>query len=127
MRLALALPLTAIQILWINLVTDGLPALALGMELPEPDIMCRSPRASDTPVITRRRARLISSHGMLVATARVAAFLVIGPRQSLEQVPATHFLYCGLRPTLLRDRLPQHATDDARSRAVLKSLFVFLP
>ena len=46
-------PLSAIQILWINLVTDGLPALALGMEPPERDIMSRSPRPPLEAVITR--------------------------------------------------------------------------
>jgi Ca2+-transporting ATPase len=87
------LPLTAIQILWINLVTDGLPALALGMESPEPDIMRRSPRAADTSVITLRRARLILFHGVLVAMAGIAAFLLIGsnPHQSLDQVRAATF------------------------------------
>ena len=38
-------PLLPIQLLWINLVTDSLPALALGMEAPEPDIMKRKPRS----------------------------------------------------------------------------------
>ena len=48
-------PLTAIQLLWINLVTDGLPALALGMEPPqERDIMRRRPRPPHEPVITKR-------------------------------------------------------------------------
>ena len=45
-------PLTAVQILWINLVTDGLPALALGLEPPERDVMRRRPRPPHEPVIT---------------------------------------------------------------------------
>jgi len=46
-------PLTAIQLLWLNLVTDGAPALALAMEKGDPDIMKRQPRAKDEPIINR--------------------------------------------------------------------------
>jgi P-type Ca2+ transporter type 2C len=67
-------PLTAIQILWINLVTDGLPALALGMEPPEPDVMGRPPRPPRRPVITARDGLLILVHGLLIAAATAAAF-----------------------------------------------------
>src|SRR6185503_5440651 len=48
-------PLVAIQILWINLVTDALPAMALGVEPPEPDVMQRPPRLPNERVITKRR------------------------------------------------------------------------
>jgi Ca2+-transporting ATPase len=44
-------PLTAIQLLWLNLLTDGAPALALAMEKGDPDIMQRKPRAKTEPII----------------------------------------------------------------------------
>ncbi|HEX2514462.1 MAG TPA: cation-translocating P-type ATPase, partial [Chloroflexota bacterium] len=46
------LPLLATQILWINLVTDGPPALALGLDPPDPDVMRQEPRPRGSPVIT---------------------------------------------------------------------------
>jgi Ca2+-transporting ATPase len=49
--LGLPLPLVAVQILWINLVTDGLPALALGVEPVEPDAMHRPPRPSGSSIL----------------------------------------------------------------------------
>ncbi len=44
-------PLTAIQLLWLNLITDGAPALALAIEKGDPDIMQRKPRAKTEPII----------------------------------------------------------------------------
>ncbi|MCU0805849.1 MAG: HAD-IC family P-type ATPase, partial [Burkholderiales bacterium] len=51
---AVILPLLATMILWINLVTDGLPALAVGVDPAEPALMRRAPRDPGTGVITRR-------------------------------------------------------------------------
>ena len=46
-------PLTAIQLLWLNLVTDGAPALALGVEKADPDIMDHPPRSPEEPIINK--------------------------------------------------------------------------
>ena len=51
---ALVLPLLATMILWINLVTDGFPALALGVDPPDPRLMAHPPRNPRSSVITRR-------------------------------------------------------------------------
>jgi len=67
-------PLTAIQILWLNLVTDGLPALALGLEPAEPDIMRRPPRPPQAPVLGWGHGLTILAHGALVAAVCVAGF-----------------------------------------------------
>ncbi len=49
----LPVPLTAIQLLWLNLITDGAPALALAMEKGDPDIMKQKPRSKKEPIINR--------------------------------------------------------------------------
>jgi Ca2+-transporting ATPase len=67
-------PLAAIQILWLNLVTDGLPALALGVEPPERDLMQRPPRPPHEPVIPWREGVLILAHGGLVAAVVLGTF-----------------------------------------------------
>ena len=53
MLLGLPLPLVPIQILWVNLVTDGLPAMALGLDQPEGDVMKRKPRNPKEGVFAR--------------------------------------------------------------------------
>jgi Ca2+-transporting ATPase len=70
-------PLIAIQILWINLVTDGLPALALGMEPSERDIMLRPPRAPGESVLTKERGLVILYHGLLMAAVTLLGFWII--------------------------------------------------
>lgn len=64
--IGLPLPLIAIQILWINLMTDGLPALALSVDPYEDDIMEREPRDPDENIITRRFAVSILSRAIII-------------------------------------------------------------
>ena len=63
----LALPLLATQILWINLVTDAAPALALGVDPADPDAMGRPPRPRGEAVITRRMWGGIVQVGAIMA------------------------------------------------------------
>jgi len=70
------LPLLAIQVLWINLVTDSLPALGLGTEPPERDAMRRPPRPLKQRMITGRRGAAVLAHGALMAAATATAFYV---------------------------------------------------
>lgn len=87
-------PLAAIQILWINLVTDGLPALALGMEPPERDIMERPPRPPLEAVITRQRGLLILFHGTLVATVAGLGFWLIYQGDDAHLARARTVAFC---------------------------------
>ncbi len=62
----LPLPLIAVQILWINLITDGLPGLALGLEPAERDVMRRPPRPPDQSVFARGMWQHILAVGLLM-------------------------------------------------------------
>ncbi len=70
-------PLTAIQLLWLNLVTDGAPALALGVEPGDPDIMEQPPRPPDEPIINRPM-RIHTAVQTVAKTATTLAAFVIG-------------------------------------------------
>lgn len=72
--LAMPLPLIAIQILWINLVTDGLPAIALSVDPKEPDIMLRKPRVSSESIFTKRVKFMILWIGILIAIGILPIF-----------------------------------------------------
>jgi Ca2+-transporting ATPase len=69
----IVLPLLATQILWINLVTDGAPALALGVDPPGPRTMSRAPRPKGEGVLTRRMWQGI----LLVGTVMAAGTLLV--------------------------------------------------
>ena len=73
------LPLLPLQILWINLVTDGLPGLALAMEPIEAGTMTRPPRAPSEPLVSRQLAWEIAWVGLLMATVSLGIAYVISP------------------------------------------------
>ncbi len=68
------IPLLPVQLLWINLVTDGLPALALAMEPPEPGLMQRRPRPETEPMLSRSVTLTVLGQGLLLAFVGLAAF-----------------------------------------------------
>lgn len=72
---ALPLPLLPVQILWINLVTDGLPALALAVDPKDSDLMQRPPRSPDERFLTTHRLMLMLAQGTFLAVTAMFAFV----------------------------------------------------
>ena len=75
-------PLNPIQLLWHNLVTDGAPALALGMEKGDPDIMDQPPRPTNEPIINR-----LMQLGIIVQTVAITAVTLGAYLIGLNQYP----------------------------------------
>ena len=69
------LPLIAIQILYVNLATDGLPAIALSVDPPDPDIMQRKPRRGNETVFTGPVLRFMAGAGLWTALVTLGVFL----------------------------------------------------
>jgi len=74
MLMGMPVPLLPIQILLINLVTDGLPAIALGLDPPDSDVMDRKPRRSTDSIFSGGLLTVILFRGMLIGLATVAVF-----------------------------------------------------
>lgn len=75
--LGLPLPLLPIQILWVNLVTDGLPAIALSLDPAEKDIMMRPPRGAKENIFSNGLLNLILFRGMLVGLCTLSVFISV--------------------------------------------------
>jgi Ca2+-transporting ATPase len=67
-------PLNPMQLLWINLVTDIFPGLALSMELPEPDLMQRSPRGRDEQILRRQDLLRMLRESAFITTGSFASY-----------------------------------------------------
>lgn len=74
MMLGMPLPLVPIMILWVNLVTDGLPAMALGVDQAEDELMKQKPRPAKENIFARRLGWKILSRGVLIGFCTLAAF-----------------------------------------------------
>ena len=67
-------PLVAVQLLWLNLVTDSLPALALGMEPVEPSVMEEKPRPASQPLFDKAFSIRLAWQGVMVGLLTLAAY-----------------------------------------------------
>jgi Ca2+-transporting ATPase len=86
-----ALPLLPVHILYINLATDGLPALALGFSPPDPDLMQRPPRPKNEPVFTRD-VQLFLLRALLVGTPVLTLAFVSALPMGVEAARSRLFL-----------------------------------
>jgi len=67
-------PMNPMQLLWINIMTDVFPALALAMEPPEPEILERPPRSPDEPVIRGRDLRRLGAESGVITAGSLGAY-----------------------------------------------------
>lgn len=74
---ALAAPMTAAQVLWVNLVADGPPAVALGVDPPRPGVLARGPRDPRASLLDLRLLRGVAPAAIVMAVAALAAQLLV--------------------------------------------------
>ena len=78
-------PFTAIAILWVNIIMDGPPAMALGLDPSGGDVMARRPRPADEPILTRRRWTAV---GLSAAVMAIGTLAVLALAPGGDNAPA---------------------------------------
>ncbi|WP_437323482.1 cation-translocating P-type ATPase [Sorangium sp. So ce381] len=92
-------PLTPLMILWINLVTNGLPALALGIDPPDPQLMSEAPRPRDEGLLVKRDYLGILYVGAIMGLAAVALYATSDQtEEALLRTRAVAFSLLALSP-----------------------------
>ena len=80
--MALPAPFEAVHLLFINLLTDSLPAIAIGMEQPANDLLKQKPRDPNVGILTKDFVSLMLSQGALIAVVSIIAFYLGNPMQT---------------------------------------------
>ncbi|MEX2177239.1 MAG: HAD-IC family P-type ATPase [Gemmatimonadaceae bacterium] len=93
-------PLLPLQILWLNMVTDTFPALALAVEPAEPDLMRRPPRDPQEAILSRSFLARIAFHAVLIAAVTLVAFLVALGDGDATRAGTVAFMTLALAQTL---------------------------
>ena len=114
-------PLLPLQLLWVNLVTDSFPALALGLEQGERDVMDVPPRPTDEPIIDRKMAFGIVSQAVAIGIVTLIAFY-IGQRESVELGRSMAFA-----TLIISELLRAHGVRSERTSVFAMSPFLIRP
>ncbi len=112
------LPLLPIQILWINLVTDGLPALALGVEPPEYDVMKRPPRNLTEGILHKKRWIYMMIEGSIIGISVFLLFLYALANHSYIEAQTMTFAALALSQLV-------HAFNNRSTRQSIFKLGIF--
>ncbi len=87
-----AIALTAVQILWMNLVTDGLPAIALGVDPGDPDVMDRKPRKPNESIFSKDVKVYLTAIPIIMTVMLLIAFYSHTPWIGVDQYGVDHLL-----------------------------------
>jgi P-type Ca2+ transporter type 2C len=120
---AVALPLLATQILWINLITDSGPALALGLDPASPDAMQRPPRARQARVVDARMGTSVLGTGVVMAALTLLTLDLLLPGGLVEGHESLDLARTAAFTTLVLAQLFNCLASRSAERSALQDLF----
>ena len=122
--LALPIPFAAVQLLFINLITDSLPAIALGLEPHRANVMEEKPRPANASIINKRFAKGTLGEGLLIGTCTMAAFHI--GLQSGDVKAASTMAFAVLCLARLLHSFNCRSRESLLSIGIFKNIYVWI-
>ena len=119
--LALPVPFEAVHLLFINLLTDSLPAIAIGMEKPEKDLLSQKPRDPKQGILTKEFSALMLLQGALIAVVVMTAFYI---GLQVNAATASTIGFCNTYPLLVCSTALTVAVSIRFLKSVLPQMYI---